>query len=60
MMFEKDNTNFNGECLCASCVFSVASGNGQYRCIIDHKTRQNVGVCKDYEAFKSDRYGSRD
>ena len=57
MMFDKDNTNFKGECLCKSCAFSAPIYLGPdrhetavtYYCMKDLKECKNVGVCKDYE-----------
>ena len=64
MMFDKDNTNFNGECLCKTCVYSapIYLGTGSnrhkavatYYCKKDIKECKNVGVCKDYEDFRAD------
>lgn len=56
MMFDKDNTNFNGECLCKSCTFGAPVYNRQevkptdtYLCLMDTKDHKNVGVCKYYD-----------
>lgn len=62
MMFDKDNTNFNGECLCKSCKWGapVYFGAGRivapdtYLCVSDSKEYKNVGVCKYYDEFKKD------
>ncbi len=61
MMFDKDNTNFNGECLCKSCTFGAPVYNRQegkpidtYLCLWDTKDHKNVGVCKYYDEFKKD------
>lgn len=61
MMFNKDNTNFNGECLCKSCTFGAPVYNRQegkptetYLCLMDTKDHKNVGVCKYYDEFKKD------
>lgn len=60
-MFPKDNTNFNGDCLCKSCkwgapVYNTKEGKptDTYLCVSDQKEYKNVGVCKFYEAFKHD------
>lgn len=59
MMFDKDNTNFNGECLCKSCKWGAplydrlhGKLTGRYICVSDSKEYKNVGVCKYYETFK--------
>lgn len=62
MMFNKDNTNFNGESLCKSCKWGapVYIGTGSdrhkatstYLCVLETEERTNVGVCKYYETFK--------
>lgn len=54
MMFDKDNTNFNGECLCKSCIFGLDIPFIKYKetnfiCCRDREEHSNVGVCKDYE-----------
>lgn len=54
MMFDKDNTNFNGECLCKSCIFAcdipfVKFKETHFICCRDMIEHENVGVCKDYE-----------
>ena len=59
MMFDKDNTNFNGECLCKSCVFGLDIPIVKYKetnfiCCMDRKEHENVGVCKYYDEFKKD------
>jgi len=64
MMFDKDNTNFNGECLCKSCKWGapVYIGVGPdrhkatktYLCVLETEERTNVGVCKYYDEFKKD------
>ena len=59
MMFDKDNTNFNGECLCTSCChsapvhlrFDIHGKTVTYYCRKDIKEHKNVGVCKYYEDF---------
>ena len=51
MMFDKDNTNTGGECLCASCVFSMTSPKDMYYCAIDDKNHKKVGICKYYSYF---------
>lgn len=53
-MFNKDNTNFNGECLCESCFFALSLPKVKYLCLIDNKDHKNVGVCKYYDEFKKD------
>ena len=62
MMFEKDNTNFNGECLCKSCkwgapVYNRLEGKltGRYLCVLEAKEYKQVGVCKDYVQFYEER-----
>ena len=59
MMFDKDNTNFNGECLCKSCIFGMEIPFVKYKetnfiCCMDSKEHKNVGVCKYYDEFKKD------
>lgn len=61
MMFNKDNTNFNGDCLCKSCkwgapVYNRLEGKptDTYLCVSEQKEYKNVGVCKYYETFKPD------
>lgn len=62
MMFDKDNTNFNGECLCKSCTFGAPIYTGtprtkateKYLCLMDAKEHKKVGVCKFYDEFKKD------
>lgn len=57
MMFDKNNTNFNGECLCKSCkyVYPVEfygenyTACGKTNCIV-----KNVGVCNEYVELKKD------
>ena len=57
MMFDKNNTNFTGECLCKSCSYGapIYLGHGRheaivtYYCMKDIKEYKNVGVCKHYE-----------
>ena len=57
MMFDKDNTNFKGECLCKSCKWGApvyigvhrTEGKHTYLCVSDQKEYKNVGVCKYYE-----------
>ena len=57
MMFDKNNTNFNGECLCESCRFKFPVefyGETYTAC---HKTGsivKNVGVCNEYEEGKNE------
>lgn len=60
-MFNKDNTNYSGECLCKSCkwgapIYSTLQGKqtGRYLCVSDNKEYKNVGVCKYYDEFKKD------
>lgn len=61
MMFNKDDTNFNGESFCKSCVWGspvyigVHTGKPklEYLCLLDQKEFKNVGVCKDYQEYKS-------
>lgn len=55
MMFEKNNTNFSGENLCDSCRFAITD---PIEGIITNCSRtgewvHNVGVCKDYEDFRT-------
>lgn len=58
MMFDKDNTNFKGECLCATCKWCCEykiQPNSKIPigyCILDDYIHANVGVCKDYDEFK--------
>lgn len=59
MMFDKDNTNFNGECLCKSCLFGLDIPFVEYKetnfiCCMDRQEHKNVGVCKYYETYKPD------
>ena len=61
MMFNKDNTNFNGECLCKSCKWGAPVyfggrfvSSNTYLCVSDNKEYKNVGVCKYYDEFKKD------
>lgn len=51
MMFDKDNTNTGGECLCDSCVFALSLPKDKYSCLIDNKDHKKVGVCKYYSHF---------
>ena len=59
MMFDKDNTNFNGECLCKTCKWAEPvyigvhriEGQHTYICVSDQKDHKNVGVCKYYSHF---------
>ena len=61
-MFNKDNTNFNGESLCKSCKWGAAlysdpdrhKPTDTYFCVSDQKEYINVGVCKYYDEFKKD------
>ena len=54
MMFQKDNTNFNGECLCESCYFGAGINipHDKHYCFLDHTEHIEVGVCKNYVEFK--------
>lgn len=63
MMFDKDNTNFNGESLCKSCKWGapvihvekpILVATETYLCVLETKEHKNVGVCKDYDEFKKD------
>ena len=51
MMFDKDNTNFNGECLCFTCKHKCAwnIGHEAVICRRDSQIYKKVGVCKYYE-----------
>lgn len=51
MMFNKDNTNTGGECLCKSCVFGVPMPDNKYSCLMDYDKHINVGVCRDYQYY---------
>lgn len=56
MMFSKNNTNFNGQSLCASCAYGLTIAKGEvYHCRKDYEVVEEVGVCKAYEAAKSDQ-----
>lgn len=52
MMFEQDNTNFNGECLCQTCMFchtfAIKDKDCRAKCGFDQQFKKNVGVCKFY------------
>lgn len=62
MMFNKDNTNFNGDCLCKTCKWGapvylgpdIHKATDMYICVSDAKTYKNVGVCKYYDEFKKE------
>lgn len=62
MMFNKDNTNFNGDCLCKTCTFGAPvflgpdrhKATDTYLCVLETKEHKKVGVCKDYDEFKKD------
>ena len=59
MMFDKNNTNFNGECLCESCKYLseyklLVSDGIRHVCSIDDKAYHSVGVCNEYVEFKKD------
>lgn len=60
MMFDKDNTNFNGECLCESCEFGAGIDipHNKHYCFLDHTEHKEVGVCKYYVEFNA--YSERD
>ena len=56
-MFDKNNTNFTGECLCKSCKWGapIYLGPDRYKatetylCVLETKEYKRVGVCKNYE-----------
>lgn len=56
MIFDKDKTNFNGECLCESCYFGAGINipHDKHYCFLDHTEHTEVGVCKNYVDFKQD------
>lgn len=55
MMFDKNNTNFGGECLCCTCKHGIPNiPQGRQFCFKDYSVVDNVGVCKDYEEVKND------
>lgn len=55
MMFEKDNTNFNGECLCESCQLGFKVKADKHYCLNDKAEHTKVGVCKYYVQFYEER-----
>lgn len=55
MMFDKNNTNYSGECLCKSCRFiqDIDFEYGKfYVCSKSLAEVKNVGVCCEYEEAK--------
>ena len=62
MMFDKNNTNFTGECLCKSCKWGapVYLGPDRYKatetylCVLETKEYKRVGVCNEYVELKKD------
>ena len=55
MMFDKNNTNYNGECLCLSCMngFALETKTGvDIMCSHDCCIVKNVGVCNKYVEVK--------
>ena len=57
MMFDKNNTNFNGEAMCISCRFYSCNAihhNIVGFCLKDDTKYYNVGVCNKYVELKTD------
>lgn len=62
MMFDKDNTSFNGDSLCKSCKWGAPVYIGVHRtvakltclCVLDEKEYTKVGVCKNYEEVRNE------
>lgn len=56
-MFDKNNTNFNGEAMCISCRFYSCNAihhNIVGFCLKDDTKYYNVGVCNKYVELKKD------
>lgn len=56
MMFDKSNTQTGGESLCKSCKWSlpIPGDISKNFCLWSDEVLTNVGVCKDYEDFRTD------